>query len=83
MTSLALLQALWVDDIYMGTSLMSELAYHMHNQSYALRAAKDIVQLQKRLMDDGNESDENEFILVHGFNARTGHHSCCKWARGK
>ena len=35
----------------MGTSLMSELAYHTHNQSYALRAAKDIVQLQKRLMD--------------------------------
>ena len=30
---------------------MSELAYHTHNQSYALRAAKDIVQLQKRLMD--------------------------------
>ena len=64
----------------MGTSLMFELAYHTHNQSYALRAAKDIVQLQKRLLMDG---DENEFILAHGFNARTGHHSCCKWARGK
>ena len=28
------------------------------------------------------DADENEFILKHGFNARTGHHSCCKWARG-
>ena len=28
------------------------------------------------------DADENEFILKHGFNARTGHHSCCKWGRG-
>ena len=62
----------------MGTSLMSELAYHTNNQSYAIRAAQDILRLQKRLLDD----KENQYILFHGFNARTGHHSCCKWARG-
>lgn len=70
-------QALWVDDILMGTLLMSELAFHTRNQSYALQAATDILKLQTYLLDEGEE-----FVLRHGFNQRTGHHSCCKWARG-
>ena len=69
-------QALWVDDIFMGTALLSEFSYHSQNQNYALQAAKDILQLQKYLQK------ESEFLLQHGFNARTGHHSCCLWARG-
>ena len=61
----------------MGTALLSEFSYHTQNQTYALRAAKDIIQLQNYL-----RVENEEFILYHGFNDRTGHHSCCKWARG-
>ena len=71
-------QALWVDDIFMGTALLSELSYHSQNPNYALQAAKDILQLQNYL-----KKESNLFLLQHGFNARTGHHSCCLWARGK
>ena len=70
-------QAVWVDDIYMGTALLSELAYHSKNQTYALQAAHDVLRLQRRLL-----SNPEEFILNHGFNNRTQHFSCCKWARG-
>ena len=62
----------------MGTALLSEFSYHSQNQNYALQAAKDILQLQKYL----HKESSSEFLLQHGFNARTGHHSCCLWARG-
>ena len=62
----------------MGTALLSELAYHTKNETYALKAARDILRLQKNLLKDGHK-----FILQHGYNDRTGHFSCCKWARGK
>lgn len=70
-------QALWVDDILMGTLLKSELAYHTLNQSYALQAASDILKLQFYLVD------KDVFVLRHGYNHRTGHQSCCRWARGR
>ena len=61
----------------MGTALLSEYSHHSEDLSYALKAAEDILKLQNYLL-----IDQSEFILGHGYNARTGHHSCCKWARG-
>ena len=71
-------QAVWVDDAFMGTALLSELAYHTQNVTYAQQAAEDVLRLQGKLL-----KNSNFFVLQHGYNERTGHYSCCKWARGK
>ena len=39
-------QAIWVDDAFMGTALLSELAYHTQNVTYAQQAAEDVLRLQ-------------------------------------
>ena len=39
-------QAVWVDDAFMGTALLSELAYHTQNVTYAQQAAEDVLRLQ-------------------------------------
>ena len=35
-----------VDDAFMGTALLSELAYHTQNVTYAQQAAEDVLRLQ-------------------------------------
>ena len=53
----------------MGTALLSELAHHTQNETYALQAARDVLNLQRRLL-----KDTNKFILQHGYNDRQGPH---------
>ena len=49
----------------MGTALLSELAHHTRNETYAFQAARDVLNLQRRLL-----KDTNKFILQHGYNDR-------------
>ncbi len=66
----------------MGTSLLAEWSHHSNESKYALEAGRNILLLHQHLLKTEASNNEDKFILQHGYNARTNHHSCCKWARG-
>jgi rhamnogalacturonyl hydrolase YesR len=65
----------WVDDMYMGLTLLARLAVILNETSFAQEVARQELTFSEHLQgEDG--------LFYHGYNDLDKHHSCCKWGRG-
>ena len=73
-------QALWVDDMFMGTALTTAWSLYTGDPTHVLESTKQLLALHDYLVvaDDVGQ----DALFHHGFNAYNGHISCCKWGRG-
>ena len=65
----------WVDDMYMGLTLLARLAVILNETTFAQEVARQELTFAEHLQgEDG--------LFYHGYNDHDKHHSCCKWGRG-
>ncbi|XP_041366689.1 unsaturated rhamnogalacturonyl hydrolase YesR-like isoform X1 [Gigantopelta aegis] len=66
---------LWLDDTYMGFTLLARLSRMFKNEEYAKFIAKQRISFNKHLQD------RNDGLFFHGMNTVPKTLSCCKWGR--
>ena len=67
---------LWVDDQFVGLTLISRLAAVTKDPKLANFAATQLVGFAQHMMD------KDDFLFFHGYNDADKKVSCCKWGRG-
>ena len=78
----------WVDDMYMGTALLTSYSLVSGRVEHLLQAGHQLLSTAGYLSDGrllqhgtaGYLSDGR--LLQHGYSHYTGHLSCCRWGRG-
>ncbi|XP_041365298.1 unsaturated rhamnogalacturonyl hydrolase YesR-like [Gigantopelta aegis] len=66
---------LWIDDTYMGFTLLARLSRMLKNKEYAKFIAK------QRMSFNHHLQDQMDGLFFHGVNTQPKTLSCCKWGR--